>query len=137
MGVPRDHMAVAAVGGKLCAIGGRLRLNFRQNLDVTEEYDPATDAWRRRSPLPTARSGIAAAVAGGRIYVFGGEGAEGTFVENEAYDPATDTWQAAPPMPTARHGLGAAAVGGTIYVTAGGLVPGGSAPSDRNEAFTP
>ncbi len=83
-------------------------------------YDRAPDNWSRGPGLPTARSGIAAASLGGRIYVFGGEGNEGTFDENEAYAPQTNTWETLDPMPTARHGLGAAVVGDTIYVIGGG-----------------
>jgi hypothetical protein len=68
--------------------------------------------------------------------VFGGEGKEGTFRENEAYDPARDAWQAMAPMPTGRHGLGSAVVHGRIHVMSGGPTPGGSF-SDLNEVFTP
>jgi N-acetylneuraminic acid mutarotase len=136
MSVPRDHLAAAAVGTEIFAIGGRSNVDFGQNLDANEEYDPQTDAWTERAALPTARSGIAAAALGGLIYVFGGEGSDGTFDENEAYDPATDTWETLEPMPTARHGLGAAVVGDTIYVIGGGETPGLSV-SALNEAFTP
>jgi N-acetylneuraminic acid mutarotase len=79
---------------------------------------------------------MTAAVVEGKIYVFGGEGAAGTFNENEAYDPARDIWQRLTPMPTARHGLGSAVVQGRIYVISGGPTPGGSF-SDVNEVFTP
>jgi len=135
---PRDHLAAhnAAANGKLYAIGGRVNVDFGQNLDANEEYDPETDAWTARAPLPTARSGIAAALLNGRIYVFGGEGSQGTFGENEAYDPQTNTWETLEPMPTARHGLGAAVVGDTIYVIGGGETPGLSV-SAANEAFKP
>jgi N-acetylneuraminic acid mutarotase len=134
----RDHLASLndAAGEKVYAIGGRRNVDFGQNLDASEEYDRATDTWTARSPLPTARSGIAAAFLAGRIFVFGGEGSSGTFDENEGYDPVTDTWETFEPMPTARHGLGAAVVGDTIYVIGGGETPGLSV-SGANEAFTP
>jgi N-acetylneuraminic acid mutarotase len=70
------------------------------------------------------------------IYVFGGEGPQGTFRENEMYDAGTDTWTTMAPMPTARHGLGAAVVGDTIYVIGGGPEPGLSV-TGANEAYTP
>jgi len=118
------------------AIGGRLNGDYRQNLSVTEVYDPVADRWAGSADLPTARSGITASEVGGKVYVFGGEGEEGTFRENEAYDPASGTWQTMAPMPTARHGLGSAVVQGRIHVIGGGLTPGGSF-SDLNEVFTP
>jgi N-acetylneuraminic acid mutarotase len=99
-------------------------------------YDHAVDKWARVADLPTARSGITASVVGSRIYVFGGEGAGGTFRENEAYDPARDAWQAMVPMPTGRHGLGSTVVEGRIHVISGGPTPGGSF-SDLHEVFSP
>jgi len=100
------------------------------------EIDPVTNRWRARKPMPTARSGIAAAVLDGKIFVFGGEATAGTFNQVEAYDPRLDSWGTYTPMPTARHGLGAVAMGGRIYVISGGPAPGGSA-SAVNEIFTP
>ncbi|MBI3079664.1 MAG: galactose oxidase, partial [Deltaproteobacteria bacterium] len=88
------------------------------------------------APMPTPRSGIAAATLGGRIFVFGGESPAGTFNQTEAYDPGRNTWTVRDPMPTARHGLGAAVVGQSIYVLSGGPRPGGSF-SSANEVFTP
>ena len=136
MPTPRDHLAAASAGGKLYAIGGRVEVDFNLNLDNNQEYDPATDSWTFKSVLPTARSGIAAAALDGVIFVFGGEGTNGTFSENEAYDAATDTWGAGAPMPTARHGIGAAVVGDEIFVMTGGPTPGFST-TPVSEAFTP
>jgi hypothetical protein len=68
--------------------------------------------------------------------VFGGEGADGTFHENESYDPSGNAWQTMTPMPTARHGLGSAVVDGRIHVISGGPTPGGSF-SNLNEVFLP
>ena len=54
--------------------------------------------------MPTGRSGIAAGVVGGKLYVFGGEQPR-LFSEVEVYDPAEDRWQSLPPMPTPRHDI--------------------------------
>ena len=86
--------------------------------------------------MPTARSGIAAAVLGGRMFVFGGEASAGTFNQVEAYDAGSNGWSSHARMPTARHGLGAGAVAGRIYVISGGPTPGASA-SAANEIFVP
>ncbi|WP_331376031.1 Kelch repeat-containing protein [Sinorhizobium chiapasense] len=133
---PRDHLAIAVVGRRLYAIGGRIDGSYASNLAANEVYDPASDRWERRSDLPTPRSGIAAAVIDGRIVVVGGEAPEATFDTVEAYDPVSDAWQRLAAMPTARHGLGAAVVDGRIFVVGGGPTPGGSA-STANEVFTP
>jgi N-acetylneuraminic acid mutarotase len=129
-------LAVAALGGRLYAVGGRINGDYSRNLASNEAYDPPTDRWEQRAPMPTARSGIAAAVLEGRMFVFGGEGPAGTFSQAEAYDARTNSWSSHARMPTARHGLGATAVGGRIYVVSGGPTPGDSV-SAADEIFVP
>jgi N-acetylneuraminic acid mutarotase len=123
-------------GRRLYAIGGRINGSYARNLATNEVYDPAGDRWQIRANMPTARSGIAAAVLDGRIFIFGGEAPAGTFGEVEAYDPKTNSWSAHARMPTPRHGLGAAIVGGRIYVISGGPRPGDTS-SAANEIFRP
>ena len=90
--------------------------------------------------MPTARSGIAAAVIDGEILIFGGEAPSGTFDEVEGYDPEADSWTGYASMPTARHGLGVTVVTGRAYVISGGTWPGGTRPggsaSSLNEIFS-
>ena len=78
--------------------------------------------------MPTARSGVAGAVVGSCLYIFGGEGnpadPNGIFHEVEAYDPATDSWVELPPMQTGRHGIYAAVRGNVIYLPGGATVEG-------------
>ena len=42
--------------------------------------------------MPTARSGIAAAVLEGRMFVFGGAATTGTLNQAEAYDARSNGW---------------------------------------------
>jgi N-acetylneuraminic acid mutarotase len=73
-------------------------------------------------PMGAARSHFGAAVHGGRLYVFGGGGADFKSLSAvEAYDPKTDAWEACAPMPAPRSGIAAAAVGDRIYVCGGGF----------------
>ncbi|MFQ5444921.1 MAG: Kelch repeat-containing protein [Nitrospinales bacterium] len=132
---PRDHLTVSVVDGILYAIGGRVDVNYDENLDENEAYDPRTGQWTKRSPLPTARSGITSQVLSGKIYVFGGESGEGTFDENEAYDPGQNKWETMAPMPQSRHGLASAVDEGKIHVLTGGPNPGGGG-SDFYEVFS-
>ena len=77
------------------------------DVGTTEEYDPATDTWRTRSPMPTPRDHIAISAMDGKIYVIGGR--LGTFTrnvgDNEEYDPMTDNWAKKARLPTPRSGI--------------------------------
>lgn len=94
-----------------------------------EAYDPRTNRWIERAPLPVERYD-AAVVPGkdGKVYVLGGYGPDPGDNSNrlyrrglEVYDPRTNTWQVKAQMPTAREGLGAAVgTDGTIYAIGGG-----------------
>ena len=134
MPTARNHLAGGAIGGRLYAVGGRPPLT----LAVLEVFDTVTGAWTTRAPMPTGRSGHAAAVLRGCLYVFGGEGnsstPSGVFPQNEVYDPGADTWTSLAPMPSPRHGIGAAVVGNRIFVPAGATVQGFGA-SGTNEVF--
>jgi N-acetylneuraminic acid mutarotase len=67
----RTEVAVAAVRGKIYVVGG-----FQQGLSfitpAVEEYDPATDTWRERAPLPSGLHHAGIGVVNDRLYVIGG-----------------------------------------------------------------
>jgi len=91
-----------------------------------EEYDPAANTWRERSPMPTPRNHAAIGAVNGKIYVIGGRvgaafiGLASDVSVVEEYDPATDKWGAPRArMPTARSALGYGVVNGRIYVGGG------------------
>jgi hypothetical protein len=71
------------------------------------------------SPMPTARYGLSAVLAGGRLYAIGGDIDAQSTGALERYDPSTDRWERLAPMPTPRSYFAAAAVGGKIYALGG------------------
>ena len=114
----------AVVNDKIYVIGGA----------VNYEYDPTTDTWVPKQPMPTPRSdGIALAVFENKIYVIGGRivGDGVTTGINEVYNPATDTWETKKSMPTARQELDANTVNGKIYLI-GGVIPDPQLPAGSN-----
>ncbi len=115
----RYSLSVVAVNGKLYAIGGYLVSANHTN----EEYDPLTNTWTTKAPIPTPREyGLSAvAVWQNQIYVLGGWSSwEPQPTANEIYDPITDSWKAKSPVPTPRNGYSACTVGNKIYVIGGG-----------------
>jgi Kelch motif len=124
MRVAREHLASAVLGRRILALGGRASGG---NLDTVEELDTRTGKWRRRPPIPTARSGFGAVAVRGLAVVVGGEeltpGGE-TIQPVQAFDSDTGRWRKLPGMLTPRHGLGVAALGGRIFAAEGGPMPG-------------
>jgi N-acetylneuraminic acid mutarotase len=131
--VAREHLTSAALGDSIFIVGGRTTLAGRMlNLDDLEIYDSRKRTLRFGPPMPTPRSGLAAATAGGKVFVFGGESETETFGDVDVFDVNTFSWYRMARMPTPRHGLGAVALDNRIYVLAGGPKPGLSV-SDVNE----
>jgi N-acetylneuraminic acid mutarotase len=130
---PREHLGVAALGGRLYVAGGRLA-GYDTNLTVCQSYDPATGRWRRLAPLPKARGGTGLAALNGRLVSVGGEEPGGTIASVYAYNVATAKWDQLPDLPTPRHGLGVVGLGGRVYAVAGGVTPG-LAVSGANESI--
>ncbi|HEX5826737.1 MAG TPA: kelch repeat-containing protein [Candidatus Limnocylindrales bacterium] len=132
---PREHVAAVAADGLLWVLGGRVAAGNVATVDV---YDPAADAWRGGPPMPTARSGHAAAVIDGVIHVTGGESVtdadRGTIPEHEGLDPASGRWETWPPMLRGRHGMASGVIEGRWILAGGGPNPDFSV-SDRVDAF--
>ncbi len=128
----RSGLGVAAVNGKIYAIGGTTASGFAPsmpgqwvlggNIDsdevvgTNEEYDPETDTWIYKASLPTPRITFAIAVYHNKIYCIGGKTADGYTGINEVYDPATDTWETKTSMPVTRSWLTANVVDGKLFV---------------------
>jgi hypothetical protein len=112
-------LSTSVVDGKIYAIGGII-YNMGPPLSTVEVYDPVTDTWTTKAPMPTARVTFSATSAvNGIIFVIGGASGEIAFSTVEAYDPETDTWTEKTSMPGARTGLATSVVGEKIYAIGG------------------
>ncbi len=138
--IPRVYAAVAAVNGRLYVLGGQLTNTATIPGPVTaavEVYDPQTNSWSTSPSMPTARMGLVAAEAGGKLYAIGGSvsGTIGTGAVEE-FDPGTQTWTTRASMPTPRSFAAGALVGGRIYVM-GGRMSGDITGRDVAEVYDP
>lgn len=131
----RNHAAAGVIDNKIYVAGGRAGSVFipnALNLDLLEEYDPATDRWTLRPPMPTPRSAAAWGVHNGRLYVAGGEIRHrdiwGTYTAVEAYDPKSGSWTRLPPMPLPRHGLAGDFIGNRFHLVSGLVQSGTNIP---------
>jgi hypothetical protein len=120
LGEQRTEAAVVFANGRIYVLGGMAR--GQDSHVLNQEYDPATDRWRERAPMPRPLSHPGAAAMGGKIYVVGG------FLRNVhldaqdsvfEYDPAADTWRTLAPLKSPRGSVGVAAVNGKIHAIGG------------------
>ncbi len=135
----RTGLSAAVVEGKIYAIGGYSRgLGDDKNLGTNEEYDPITDSWTYKEPMPTPRSGFGIAVVDNKIYCICGWTETNETATNEVYDPMTDTWETKTSMPTPRADITASAVNGKIVVTGGNyMIQGEYFTTNVTEVYDP
>ncbi|PYK39557.1 MAG: hypothetical protein DME60_09605 [Verrucomicrobia bacterium] len=121
MTTAQSHLAVGVVNGILYAVGGITgnipSCNNGYVVGTLQAYNPATDMWTTKAPMPTARSEVTVGVVNGILYAVGGNNPPVSTVE--AYDPASDTWTTKAHMPTPRYAAGGGVVNGILYVAGG------------------
>ena len=124
--MPRAARGIAAAAreGKIFLFGGAAANG--DILNSTREYDPATNQWTSRAPMPVASFDMTAHTIGEHIYVLAAYGANAFMNQLWRYDPVADTWQVKTPRPTYRYQFASAVVDGRIFVMGGdGTIDGG------------
>ncbi|XP_006888162.1 PREDICTED: kelch domain-containing protein 7B [Elephantulus edwardii] len=102
----RAQLKLVALDGLLYAIGGECLYSM-------ERYDPRTDSWATRAPLPVGTFPVAheAVACRGDIYVTGGH----LFYRLLRYSPAKDAWDECPYSASHRRSSDMVALGGFLY----------------------
>jgi len=125
MPTAKGVFGTAVVNDKVYIIGGftgnPAYFNSGSALSSVEEYDPASDSWKSKSPIPDPLFWTSAAVYNGKIYVFGGARNQTTPATNivYVYDPLTDTWSTKNNMPVSLQGFASIVVNNKIYLLGG------------------
>ena len=98
---------------------------------------PGMGAWTTKAGLPTARSEVGVAEAGGKVYVVGGY-ANGRVDQplNQEYDPASNTWRQRAPMLRGANHIATIGFDGKLYAIGGFLEQNFSAIADLS-AYNP
>jgi len=113
----RSELAVAVYENSIYAIGGE---TLQGVTGVVESYNPETNSWQKKSPMPLAVADVSAAVIGGRIYVPGGRLASGKVTNIlEIFDPRQDQWVQGAILPIAISAYAMVAFEGKLYLFGG------------------
>jgi N-acetylneuraminic acid mutarotase len=121
MPVGLHHVGLGVTGGRLYVIGGYKQSGFSvwKPVATVYAYDPGTDSWAERAPMPTERGALAVTVLDGKLYAIGGSDGKANRAAVEVYDPARNLWASRPPLPTPRDHLAAATAAGKVYAIGG------------------
>jgi len=131
---PRDNAGSAVLNGNIYVFGGRNRLadgtTILGEMKSVEMFNPASNTWIERTPMPTGRRSMSVGTIDGKAQVAGGETnanvSSGVFEQNEEYDPVTNSWRTLTKVPTPKHGGATATIGNTVYIMGGGIAAGSS-----------
>src|SRR2546422_4122121 len=137
MPTARGGSVAAVVGGKFYVIGGAGPMpdastpairprQPQRSLGNVEEYDPATNKWRARAPMPTPCNHMGGEAVNGRIYVIGGRlrggviiGFSGEIKFVEGFHSPAGPWGHKKPTPTARSRVQTPQFNGLLYPSGG------------------
>ncbi len=120
---PTNHLGGTALNGKLYVMGGQLLGDESfGNQSTLFEYDPATDAWTTRAPMPRPLGHLTSSVfpLNNRLVVVGGR-RNGPLISEDVieYNPATDTWRDLTALPIHLLAPVAGVAGGRLVVNGG------------------
>ncbi len=104
---PRGGATAVWDGHELLVVGGAGRARLGRVAPLARvgfAYNPATNRWRRLSPMPSGRAGAAILWTGKRLLVWGGsltaDGGPPLFpAHGLTYDPKADRWSTLPQAP--------------------------------------
>jgi N-acetylneuraminic acid mutarotase/fibronectin type 3 domain-containing protein len=129
----RGAMGVAAINGKIYAVGG---LSGNVAVNHAAVYDPLLNTWSPLPAMPTTRDHLTAQALDGKFYAIGGRDTSIAAVNaaTEVFDPVSNTWSSLAPMLSARGSISSGVLGGRIYVFGADT---GSSALNINEEFDP
>jgi len=124
-----EGAGVAAYAGGLWVAGGVSPMTGRPLLDAVQIFDPVARRWSQGPRLPKPIAFASLVPVASRLYLLGGQAADGAVATVLRLDTPTGAWQEDAPLPQARE-AGAAAWDGSRLVYAGGVGPDHSASPD-------
>lgn len=131
---PLTHVGLAALDGKLYAVGGFTDIVHIGPQSVAYVYSPRSNRWKRLPDIPERLGSVGVAAAGGKLHLIGGRDSRevvdvpgtglsqgfGTVTTHLVYDPARRSWSRATELPgESRDHVGIAVLGRNVHVFGG------------------
>jgi N-acetylneuraminic acid mutarotase len=87
-------------------------------MPLNQEYDPVTDTWRDRAPMPLGLNHVAVVGLNGKLYACGGfvQQNRGAVPDVYEYDVRLDLWRALAPLLEKRGAAAAVVLGGQVHL---------------------
>ena len=122
---PRNHLAAAALNGKMYVMGGQhLGDEYIGTQSEVDMYNPVSNTWVKVASLPRAIShtNSSTVVWNNRIVMVAGVGSNSEKIADVyEYDPAANTWSALPALPAPRQSPVAGVINNRLIVSTGSL----------------
>lgn len=133
----RAELTTSVINGKIYAVGGYFFGLYRVSSNVLEVYDPETDTWTTKTPMPNAVYSCSSAVIDSKMYVI--ENSFDTRVGslNQIYDAENDTWSYGRSIPVGVNGTVAAATTGVFAPKRIYVIGGDAASNSSNQVYNP
>jgi len=117
LNIPRSDMAAVTYESQIYAIGGNVKEGVSGNIEM---YSQADNAWTILQDKPTPVAGVTAIIIGEKIFVPGGETADGKVSDKlEVFDPRRNIWEEKANLPVGLSDYGLVSFGGNLYLFGG------------------
>ncbi|KAA3615591.1 MAG: T9SS C-terminal target domain-containing protein [Calditrichaeota bacterium] len=140
MPTERAYFNTCVVDEKIYAFGGAKSVNnSNTTLDIIEVYDPGTNTWETKKPMPFVLQNFSVTSLNGLIYIFGGTSSPaGEPVSNAwEYNPQTEEWKSLSKTPIWRRNTQSSEIDGKIYITGGSITDWPLHPINEVEVYNP
>jgi N-acetylneuraminic acid mutarotase len=131
-----NNHSTCVIDGKIYVAGGGF--GGANLTDAVQVYDPGTNSWETRQPMPEGpRNAATGSALNRRCFIIGGGDSTGAYLARvEEYDPDTDQWSTKTSMPTSRTVAASSVANGRLYVI-GGAGSGSPWTRDAVEEYSP
>ena len=105
----RAELSASVINEEIYVVGGYFFGGYYVSSNALEVYDPETDTWTTKSPMPTAVYSCSSAVIDNRMYVIENSFGNKFGRLNQVYNAENDSWSYGSSIPVAVTGASAVA----------------------------